>query len=84
MPHLEAEHVRHWQEANELRVAAGRAEVAAEEVARHQHELTTAQDRLRAVQADRDALDRHSNELVASHRRRLDAEADAARAAQRR
>ena len=81
LPHLEAEHARHRWEADELQETARRAEVAAGEVQRRQHELTTAQDRLLAVQGDRDTLDRHVRELEEIRRQLAAAEKDAAHAA---
>ena len=82
LPDLEAEHAHHRAEAAELQETARRAEVAAEEVQRRQHALTTAQDHLRAVQADRDAAGQHARDLEEARRRLLAAEAAAERAVQ--
>ena len=82
LPDLETEHARHRQDAAELQESARRAEVVAEEVRRRQHELTTTQDRLRAVQADRDALERYGRELEEACRQLSAAEAVAIRAGQ--
>ncbi len=82
LPGLEAEHIRHRQDADQTQEAARRAEVAAEEVQRRQHELTTAQDRLRVVQGDRDTLDRQGREIEEIRRRLAAAQSAAGRAAQ--
>lgn len=82
LPLLEAEHVRHCQEANELQEAARRAELTAEEVRRRQYELTTAQDRLRDVQNDRDTYERQARELEEIRRQLVVAENSGVRAGQ--
>ncbi len=82
LPGLEAEHGRHRQDSEALQEAARRAEVIAEEVQRRQYELTTAQDRLRTVQSDRDTLDRHARDLEEIRRQLTAAETTADRAAQ--
>ncbi len=82
LPGLEAEYLRHRQDADQLQESARRAEVAAEEVQRRQHELTTAQDRLRTVQGDRDTLDRQAREAEETRRQLAAAETAAGRAAQ--
>ncbi|MBE7219323.1 MAG: hypothetical protein INR64_12690, partial [Caulobacteraceae bacterium] len=78
LPHLEAEHARYRQEAEELQETARRAELIAAEVQGLQHGSTTAQDRLRAVQHDRDTLERQGRELEDFRRLLTAAEQEAA------
>ena len=79
LPRLETEYAACRGDADDLQAGARQAEVQTVEVQKRQYAFETAQDRLKVIRHDLDALERHAREIDDTHRRVAVAEADAER-----